>query len=265
MKIALIGSAPSSIKLAPYADPSWEIWGCSPGAYSVVPRNNAWFETHRWEPGVIGKGDTQKPWFSPEYVAWLYQQPRVWGFDLPADMPGAAAIPHEKLRLKYGDYNFTSTLAWMFAIAFETILEARENLTKPQTERDTIGLWGVDMSATEEYGYQRSGCQFFCQLASFLGIDILAPPESDLLTPPPLYGLHECTHKGVKFRARRAELETRLAVLEQQRARVDQEYWFVKGALDDLTYMQGNWLFDGTTPCAADFGAIFSAAKVGAE
>ena len=28
LKIALIGSAPSSIQQAPYHDPSWLVWGC---------------------------------------------------------------------------------------------------------------------------------------------------------------------------------------------------------------------------------------------
>jgi hypothetical protein len=36
-KIALIGSAPSSVGAAPYADRSWTIWGCSPGAAGKAP------------------------------------------------------------------------------------------------------------------------------------------------------------------------------------------------------------------------------------
>jgi len=49
LKIALVGSAPSSVLLAPYGDPSWEIWGCSPGVYYQAPRTEAWFELHRFE------------------------------------------------------------------------------------------------------------------------------------------------------------------------------------------------------------------------
>ena len=51
LKIALIGSAPSSIQQAPYHDPSWLVWGCSPGAYGVVPkgRSNVWWELHLYE------------------------------------------------------------------------------------------------------------------------------------------------------------------------------------------------------------------------
>ena len=66
-KIALVGSAPSSVHLAPYHDKSWEIWSCSPGAFGFIEgnklRSDAHFEIHRWEPG--------QPWFSEGYVDWL--------------------------------------------------------------------------------------------------------------------------------------------------------------------------------------------------
>ena len=79
MKVALMGSAPSSVQLgpfrdksykefiggkpnlypqAPFLDQTWQIWGCSPGAFGIVPRSDRWFELHRWEPGA-------QTWFSP--------------------------------------------------------------------------------------------------------------------------------------------------------------------------------------------------------
>ena len=39
-----------------------------------------------------------------------------------------------------------------------------------------IGLWGIDMAATEEYAYQRPGCQHFLGLVKRAGID---PKEVD--------------------------------------------------------------------------------------
>jgi hypothetical protein len=65
MKIAVLGSAPSSVLKAPFGDASWEIWACSPGAYPHLSRITQFWEVHRWEPGLIGKPTTQKPWFSP--------------------------------------------------------------------------------------------------------------------------------------------------------------------------------------------------------
>src|SRR3981189_2150960 len=46
LKVALIGTAPSSRMLAPYNDPSWKIWACSPGNMNVLPRVDVWFELH---------------------------------------------------------------------------------------------------------------------------------------------------------------------------------------------------------------------------
>src|SRR5713226_4715918 len=46
LKIAMIGTAPSSRMLAPFNDPSWKIWACSPGNMNALPRVDTWFELH---------------------------------------------------------------------------------------------------------------------------------------------------------------------------------------------------------------------------
>lgn len=127
LKIALIGSAPSSVRLAPYHDPSWKIWGCSPGVYGIAPRVDMWWELHRFEPG--------QPWFSPEYCQWMSKlNVPVMMAEVRPEIPTSCALPHEALVAKYGPYFFTSSLAWMMATAIEA------GATK-------IGLWGVDMAA----------------------------------------------------------------------------------------------------------------------
>ena len=126
-KIALVGSAPSSVRLAPYHDPSWEIWGCSPGVYGVAARVDAWFELHRYEPG--------QTWFSPEYCQWMAKFPGpVYMSEVRIEIPNSQVLPVEALVEKYGPYFFTSSLSWMFAMAIEA-------------GATTIGLWGVDMAA----------------------------------------------------------------------------------------------------------------------
>src|SRR5215831_4146159 len=65
LKVALIGTAPSSRMLAPYNDPSWKIWGCSPGNMKILPRADVWFEVHSnllW-PEHLSYGEP--------YIAWL--------------------------------------------------------------------------------------------------------------------------------------------------------------------------------------------------
>ena len=228
LKIALIGSAPASIALAPYSDPSWNIWACSPGAYGVCPRTDRFFELHRWEPPTVGKPGTGAPWFSPEYCAWLAGHPHVVMTEKVPAVPNSHRLPREELIAKYSAYWFTSSLTWMFAMALEV-------------GATTIAFFGVDMAATEEYGYQRAACQYFIQLARSRGIEVIIPPESDLDIPPPLYGVGEWDHATIKLTARKRELDHRLAQANQQFENAKLEATFLRGAIDDLTYMLNTW------------------------
>lgn len=250
MKIALLGSAPSSVRLAPFGNPEWQIWACSPGTYALLPRCNAFFELHRWEPGVVGKPDTQKPWFSPEYVAWMGKQSLVWMLEPVPEIPGSKELPYAAMSGRWGTYFWTSSLAYMLAMAMDEILAEREKRKAAgmsQAEQDeaakgdVVGLWGVDMSATEEYGYQRAGCQHFLCEANRLGIGVYVPPESDLLRPMPPYGLMESSHWHIKGLARLRELEARKAHHEAVIGASTREMHFLAGAIDDCKYHLDTW------------------------
>jgi len=239
-KIAILGSAPSSLGLAPFSDPEWIIFGCSPGVFAAASRVDVWFELHRPEFGEIGKPGTQKPWFSPEYVAWMAKHPRVWMADVHPQIPNSMKFPVDELVAKYGTFFFTSSVAFMLACAIEDILEDRAETG----DMGKIALYGVDMAANEEYGYQRAGCQHFISLAKSLGIDVYVPPESDLMRPMPLYGISESSHWMIKNTARRRELETRRNNAMNQLENVKQEIAFLNGALDDLKYHMDTWCED---------------------
>lgn len=222
MKIALIGSAPSSSALAPYNDESWAIWGCSPGASGVVKRATAWFELHRWQPN--------EPYLTQGYRDFMAALPvPVYMLEARPEIPSSVAFPFDAMRAEFGDYFFTSSLAWMLALAM------------CQNGVEEIGLWGVDMSAVEEYGHQRAGCQHFIELARKRGIKVTVPPESDLLRPPPLYGVVEVSPLYIKMSAYQRELEARLAQVQQTYENAVREQMFVKGALEQVTYMLKTW------------------------
>lgn len=254
MKIALIGSAPSSVALAPYADRSyetflqgkpqmyppaphlgeeWEIWGCSPGAYGVVRRATRWFEVHRWEPG--------QQWFSPEYCQFLanFRGPVYTGGPVP-DIPNHVVYPVARVEAEFSPYFLTSSLALMMALAILEIEHAR-GAPEHAPEDDAIGFWGVDMAATEEYGYQRAGCQHFILEALRRGITVYVPPESDLLRPMPVYGLCEWDHNYIKATQRMRELQARRAQHEQEFQTAQNALRFVQGAIDDHTYQINTW------------------------
>lgn len=258
MKIALIGSAPSSIMLAPYGDTTWKIWGCSPGAYFQVPRSDVWFELHRWEPPVVGRPAQQKTWFSPEYCQWLAQHPCVYMAEPVATVPNSVAVPVEYLVNKYGHFWFTSSLAWMLAMAIEEIMNARTTRDPEMIyPNDEIGLWGVDMAAVGEYGYQRAGCQVFANIAVHLGITVTVPPESDLLVPPPLYGISENDHRAIKLLERQRELQNRLRNSQAAMEQSQRDCLFVQGALDDMNYHLQTWIHQGDA-LGVNFKGIFA-------
>lgn len=220
-KIALIGSAPSSVHLAPYADPAWTIWGCSPGAAAAVKRVDAWFEIHPLSDEKV---------FTPDYMLWLGKLGKpVFTTALDDRVPSATVYPKDAMVEKYGRYFFTSSLSWMLALAIEQ---------KP----DVIGLWGVDMSATSEYGQQRPGCHHFVTIANSLGIQVITPAESDLLRPPMLYGFSTESPMYQKMRARHGELVQRRNQCAAEYEAKRNEWNFLNGAIDDLEYTMNTWI-----------------------
>jgi hypothetical protein len=221
-KICLLGSAPSSLRLAPYGNPDWAVCGCSPGVYGVAPRSESWVELHRYEPG--------QPWFSPEYCQFLahYHGP-VWMAEKRPEVPNSIELPLVELIQKYSPYFFTSSLAYMMAMAIEAQFKA-------------IGLFGVDMAAATEYKDQRLGCQYFAIIAKAHGIEVGVPPESDLFRPSPLYGVSEVSHARIKFLARKRELENRVAIALQTQQNAKDETLFLRGALEDLEWAEMDWL-----------------------
>lgn len=224
MKIALLGSAPSSSNLAPFGDPTWEIWACSPQNHKA-PRIDAWFEMHsldrKWVPG------------NEPYVAALQRHSRVYIAVPDARLPNGIILPGEELMKPYGGRFvgsfMQSSVSWMLALALSL---------KPTT----IGLWGIDMAAADEYGQQRPGCHFFFNEAEKIGIEIVAPPESDILEPLPLYGYKEQYPMFWRQKARKLELKTRLADAEAKRDAAEREVLLFTGGLQDIEYTNNTYL-----------------------
>lgn len=219
-KIAIIGSAVSSVSLAPFGDFSWEIWGCSP-SNKAAPRVDVWFELHNVEvkrrEGLV------------EWMEWLKHQPIVFMQQGPtAEFPLAREYPLEAMLKKYGPYWWTSQIAYMLAAAIEQ-------------QPDVIAIYGVDMAANSEYNQQRLACQFFIMVARQQGITVVVPPESDLLEHAPLYGYCESNRHYRKLMARTAELNNRIADCRQKKQSLDAEERHLIGALDDLEYNMAHW------------------------
>ena len=230
MKIAIVGTSPSSTLLAPYNDESWTIWACSQGNMGKLPRVSAWFELHSVNDltGVENRG------WSLNYFAWLKAQSfPVYMQEKNEYVPGAIVYPMRKMLDTYGHNWFTSSIAYMLAYA----------ISLGPTE---IGIFGVDMAATEEhYSSQKAGCIRFIEIAREKGITVSIPHESCLASPPPLYGYAEASRMGRKLIVRNQEIKLRLGQIDAEIARLTNERHYFAGALENNEYIRRTWV-DGS-------------------
>lgn len=222
LKVALIGTAPSSRMLAPYNDPSWQIWGCSPGNMNALPRVDLWFELHSnllWpEHEAYGR----------PYIEWLKLQKFPIYMQDKSLVPQALAFPKDELVAEFGDDFFTSSFAWMMALAMK--MGAVE-----------IALYGIDMASRDEYIRQRPGFFFFRYMATRRGVKVSAPHESDIMQSPSLYAYVDSTPFGRKIMARRQEVQGRVNAFSQQIEQATHSRTYLQGALEDLDYFESIW------------------------
>lgn len=228
-----MGSAPSSVALAPFADPSFEIWACSPATRPFLKRVDRFFELHLYEP--------DQPWFSPEYIDFMAKMSTpVYMLEPVAAIPGSIPYPKDAVMQYFGPeaiFFYTSSLSWMFALAIIEIVQSGEP--------GEIALFGVDMSASEEvYSHQRAGCQYFAGQALRRGIKVSVPGQSDLLRPTPLYGFCEQDTMHQKLLARKAELEARLNAVNIHLTNLTGERTYLMGALEDVNYVKMTFVAD---------------------
>jgi hypothetical protein len=212
MKIAILGSAPTSRLLAPLADKDWTIWACSMGN-SDINRVDAWFDPHCYE-GAMREGEQQ-------WLAYLDRQPLVYMQKKDHAVKNSVPIPFDQLRQEFGEFFWEGTPSYMMAMAI---------LQKPTH----IGVYGIDMCHHTEYGRQRASCQFFIHEAWKRGIKVVIPPESEIGQPFPPYGYRDASRPYRRLEAKRKELQEKLAACEHDKNRMEWSIIEIKGALLQL-------------------------------
>lgn len=226
LKVALIGTAPSSRMLAPFNDPSWKIWACSPGNMNALPRVDIWFELHGnllW-PECVSYGEPYIEWLKKLNIP-LYMQNQQY-------VPNAVTFPKDEMVKEFGKDFFTSSFSWMMALA----------ITQGAKE---IALYGIDMASRDEYILQRPGFYYFRHMATSRGIKVTAPNESDIMQSPGLYGYSEVTPMGRKILAREKEIKDRLTGMKNEFARLQQNITYLEGATEDVDYWKSIWMGQG--------------------
>lgn len=225
-KVAILGFAPS-YKLAPFNDDSFEIWGLG-DLYTMIPRYDRWFELHTRE--VIEAHSR-----TGQFLDWLKQcTVPLYMVKKFEDIPASIEYPREKIIAKYGCY-FTNSVSWMIVMAIEEGFKE-------------IHIYGVDMATGGEYESQRPSCEYFIGVASGMGIKVYIPDTSDLLKTPILYGYEDGNPLYMKLMARKQELTSKLAGIEQeeQATRKHLEEILVAknrflGAIEDTDYYIRVW------------------------
>jgi hypothetical protein len=222
LKVALIGTAPSSRMLAPFNDPSWKIWACSPGNMNSLPRVDVWFELHSnllWP---------EHESYGRPYIEWLKQQAFPIYMQDQSQVPQAMTFPRDEMVAEFGDEFFTSSFAWMMALAIKA-------------GASEIALYGVDMASRDEYIRQRPGFYYFKREAMRRGVKVSAPHESDIMQSPPLYAFVDSTPFGRKILARRQEVKGRIDSMVGQRDQLNNSITYLQGAQEDLDYFESIW------------------------
>ena len=192
--IAILGSNPNTVGLAPYGDSSWLIYACSPdnsphgpGKHArTLPRVDQFFELH------LPIEDVSRPF---GYLQYLTTLPVVWMRDQRAMASGlfkgarpypeaelfGSSVTHQDGSLVpnsdglFCPYMFTSSIAYMLAKA---IVDCEQRGMKK------IGIWGIMQATENEYTYQRPGIQYFLHAATQRGIQVIANRESRLFDMP---------------------------------------------------------------------------------
>ena len=258
--IAILGSAPTSVPLAPFVDPSWSIWGTSPSCWAQLQgrRSDVWFEVHRYLPYPPGQSAAPgtRPFFSPEFNAFLkeYEGTVVMTEGHP-DIPNCVRYPYQEMLAKYGPYHFGSSVPLMLALAIDRLAPRVAEGKSPM-----LGVFGIDMAAGEEHEYQRPHCQHFLGLAKAMGIEVVLPPESDLMRPHTIYGLGEHSARHVRISGIIEGLEAQKAQGEQALLQAQTGLAALNSALDANRYILATWCddIDGDIVLAQSYSGVFN-------
>lgn len=167
MKVLIVGTDKSCLEGAPFDDPSYQVWTMA-HRLNHFPRVDVGFEVHGVD-AIKAVGADYYNWLcAPNIPIWVH--PRIWD-----EFPKARRLPVENMKdLMEGEY-FASTFSYMLAKA---ILD----------EVEEIAIHGINLTADDEYQYQRPNAEYLIGLARGKGIKVTINERSALLKAPFIYG-----------------------------------------------------------------------------
>jgi hypothetical protein len=243
-KVAIIGCADSRSQAPWHLAHEYEFWGVNnlhlqmPGPYT------RWFELHKIEAlpngAYLRRG---QPLFKKQPVIEYLKSLKA--LNIPVYMqqplnavPNAVEFPLAKILERFPRRYFTNTVSWMIALA---LLEGFK----------TIAIYGVDMAVSStllganEYAHQRPSCEYFIGIAEGLGVEVVVPPESDLLKTNFMYAIEEpqeieflskCREMQAGMARRKAQAEAQANASEQK----IQQYIGAEAAINEVIRIRCN-------------------------
>lgn len=180
-KIAILGGGEKTLRHAPWNDPTWELWAHASCRNSCARLPDVLFDLH---PPALWRDPVKKHW-DVTYLNWLKQNTvPVYMQEHYPDVPASVKYPFGAVMTQFRPY-FTNTVSWMVALA----------LTEGVTH---LALYGCHYENEGEYGVQRGCAEYWCGVAEGRGVQVLIPPECNLLNfPSRLYG-YESHPDGVR-------------------------------------------------------------------
>lgn len=244
-KVAIVAKAPSSMALAPFHDPTWQIWSLGDN-WRNIPRvhdNYRWFEIHDIDDGFSRWPHDFQDWLRADHNMPLYIHGRH------PQIPHALEFPYQEIERLFrekgfaGYRYFNNSISWFMAFALW------ERLTN-KTPLQEVALYGVDMAqhglsfktsgemGSSEYAHQRPSCEYWIGLLEGHGIKVTKPPQSDLLTVDRRYAIDSCGSMGPKVDAKKKEVMRRIQEAQNQIATAQANMHTLQGALTGLNWRE---------------------------
>ena len=219
-KVIILGTARSSLEDAPFADESYEVWGCG-NAWQYTPRYDRWFEFHDIS-ALAGHLETYG-----DHIKWLQEATIPIMVSKDCDiLTNPELFPIKEITDMFGRY-FTNTISLMIAYA----------VYKGKKE---IALYGVNMAFSGEYQEQRPSCEYILGVATGMGIKVIIPNTSDLLKCGTLYGFEEPPRLEQLIRAKEQILKRELATVDAGELQAAESRLVIQGSLQMLRYVRNH-------------------------
>lgn len=185
-KVCIIGTASTMLK-TPWDDKSFDFWACSPVITHPgmeKKKFNLLFELHG-ENYYLNEKILER---LNKVTCPILMKKKV------DKIKTSEKLDFEKMiEFFNGRKYYTSTISFMIAYA---IMQGYSE----------IHLYGVHMSASEEYGHQRQACEYWLGVAEGRGIKIYVPEESEILHISYVYGYETENDVVAQARIRRSGL-----------------------------------------------------------